>query len=149
MVTKAAIAEMVSPWMRAGGNVLSTARNIKMAYDIGVWMGGQVRTMGLPRGGGITQENLVRAGLVSDNPGHSIEPAPDVSALLCALSGELGVRSKKKKKPSRYNMLMKQEMAKLKHSKKYTGKARFKLAVVRASRALKKEKKNGRTKAHK
>lgn len=139
MVTKAAMADLVSPWMKAGSQAMGTVRNIKMAYDIGVWMGQQAR------GGGITQESMVRAGLVSENPGHSVEPAPDISALLCALSGELGAR-KKKKKPTRYNVLVKKEMAKLKSSKKYTGKVRFKMAVARASRALKKEKKNGKKK---
>ena len=119
-------------------DIENLAQRVKMAYDVGVWMGQQMRA---------PQEGLPRAMAISDNPGH----APDIDSFLKTLVNGPARTSApaKKRKPTRYNLLVKKEMAKLKTSKTYKGKERFRLAITRAVRALKKEKKNGTKKKRK
>lgn len=112
---------------------LALAAKVKLAYDVGRWMGSQAA------GGGVSESP----------PSHN--PSPQVDEFLAALSGKGGKEPKKKRKINRYNILLRDEMKKFKikgtRGKNLPRKDKFRLASNRAMKALRKEQRDGKKKS--
>lgn len=114
---------------------LSVAAKIKLAYDVGHWLGSQARAG-------------VEGAQAGAPPAHN--PSAQVDAFLAALGG---APKKRRKRKNRYTELVKKEMKRYNEKgmrgKNLPAKEKFRLAANRAKKEFDKEQKDGKKKARK